>query len=178
MSRNSIVKGHDAFRCMMPLVFLDYANDFVKAGRSLGMKHSFPPVSYYLYCKSIELSLKAFLLTENKQVNTRKIHHDLESALEKAERRGLLNIVEIPCRYKEELRKANYFYKEKAFDYFDNYEVMRKEIGTEMSSEVLYEFASMLVEKLRKVCSESSYNLVKKAQEGKLEISRKVKGDR
>ena len=82
--------------------------------------------------------------------------------------RGLLYIVEIPCRYKEELRKVNYYYEGKAFEYYDNYEAMTK-VGDELSLEVLSEFASILVEKLKKICLESAETLAKKSKEGKLE---------
>ena len=172
LNNTDVVRGRDAFRCMMPWAFHGYANEFIKAAKSLGMKGNFPPVSYFLYCKSIELSLKAFLLAKNMPISILKgkkgIGHNLERALEEAEMRGLLYIVEIPCRYKEELRKVNYYYEGKAFEYYDNYEAMTK-VGDELSLEVLSEFASILVEKLKKICLESAETLAKKSKEGKLE---------
>ena len=172
MNSNYVVRGRDAFRCMMPWAFHRYASEFMKAAKSLGKKDKFPPVGYFLYCKSIELALKAFLLTKNMTVNMLKgkkgIGHDLERALDEAERQGLLNIVEVPYCYKEELRKANYYYEGKAFEYYDNYEAMTK-AGEELSIEVLSEFSSILVEKLKKFCLESAEDLAKKSREGKLE---------
>ena len=173
MNNNYVVRGRDAFRCMMPWAFHGYASEFMKAAKSLKVKGDYPPVSYFLYCKSIELSLKAFLLTKNMPVSILKgkkgIGHNLERALEEAEMRGLNNIVEIPCSYKEELRKANFYYEGKAFEYFDNYEAMMR-VGDELSREVLSEFASILVDTLKKVCIESAENLAEKSREGKLEI--------
>jgi hypothetical protein len=171
LNKNDVVRGRDAFRCMMPWALHHYASEFMKAGKSLGMKEKFPPVGYFLYCRSIELALKAFLMTKNISVNTLKrkkgIGHDLERALEEAEKQGLLNIVEIPDYYEEELRKANYYYKGKAFEYYDNYEAMTK-AGDELNIEVLSEFSSILVEKLKKFCLESAEDLAEKSKEGKL----------
>jgi len=128
------------------------------------------PVHYFLYCKSIELSLKGFLLAKNVPITILKgkkgIGHDLEKALKEAESRGMLDIVEIPCLYREELRKANYYYvKKQGFEYCDNYEVLRK-WGDLPSLKVLCEFASNLVERLEKVCFEAMQTLVEKYGEG------------
>ena len=95
----------------------------------------------------------------------------MERALEEAELRGILDIVEIACEHREELKKANYYYKKKqGFEYADDYEVLMK-LGEVMPNlKVLYEFASILVEKLDVVCNEYMQSLAEKSGEGKLEI--------
>jgi len=83
----------------------------------------FSPVPYYCFSRSIELSLKAFLLAKNESLDSlkRPIGHDLEKALEKAVSLGLPDIVVISSHHKAELKKANCYYSEKAgkgFEYF------------------------------------------------------------
>jgi len=149
----------------MPVMFHDFARDFLKAAEGCQVTGDFSPVPCFLYCKSIELSLKAFLLAENVPVTKlkgkRSVGHNLERALEEAELQGLFDIVEIPRQYKEELRKANYYYVEKAFEYVDNYKVMMMRVDLP-SLKVLFEFASILVEKLEKVCYEPMHMFAEK----------------
>jgi hypothetical protein len=164
-----------AYRYLKPFMFHSLASDFLKAAEGFQTKGNFSPVHYFLYCRSIELSLKAFLLAKDvsiARIKSRKwIGHDLERALEEAELRGLLDIVEINRQYKEELRKANYYYKSKqGFEYADDYEVLIRFGDVLPSRKVLSEFASKLVEKLDGVCNECVHNLTKKSTEGKLYV--------
>jgi len=152
-----IVRGRGAF--INPIMFHFYAHEFARAAEGFQMIGDFSPVPYFLYCRSIELSLKAFLLAKDVSITRLKGHkgvgHDLEKALEEAELQGLLDIVEIPCHYKEELKKANYYYvKKDGFEYFESYEVFVRQDDLP-SLKVLSEFASFLVAKLRKPCDES-----------------------
>ena len=160
------VRGRSAFRCMSPFGFHVLANKFMEAAKLCQTTGDSSPVPYFLCCRSIELSLKAFLLAKNVSINRLKgrkgVGHDLERALEEAELQGLLNIVEIPCHYKEELRKANYYYaKKQGFEYCDGYEVMTGRAKLP-SLKVLSEFATTLVDKLDWVCSESIRKLAEK----------------
>lgn len=154
-----------AYRRLKPFMFHALGSDFLKAAGDFQIQGDSSPVHYFLCCKSIELSLKAFLLTKGvsmSKLKSRKwVGHDLERALEEAELRGLLDIVEVTCQCKEELRKANYYYKSKqGFEYADEEEVLMR-FGREFpSGKVLYELASTLVEKLRDVCSECIYSLL------------------
>lgn len=152
-----VVRGRGAF--MSPSMFHFYAREFAKAAEGFQMIGDFSPVPYFLYCRSIELSLKAFLLAKNVSITRLKgrkgVGHDLERALEEAELQGLLDIVEIPCHYKEELKKANYYYvKKDGFEYFESYEVFVRWDDLP-SLKVLSEFASFLVAKLKKPCEEA-----------------------
>ncbi len=169
MSNSDVVRGKSAFRCAIPIMFHRFADEFLKAAEGFEVTGDFSPVACFLYCKSIELSLKAFLLAKSVPVSRfkgkRGIGHDLERALEEAEVLGLVDIIEIACHYKEELRKANYYYVEKGFEYVDNYELMMK-VADFPSLKVLSEFASMLVAKLEKICFESVHTFVERSREG------------
>ena len=152
-----VVRGRGAF--ISPIMFHFYAHEFARTAEGFQMIGDFSPVPYFLYCRSIELSLKAFLLAKNVSITRLKsrklVGHDLEKALEEAESQGLLDIVEIPRHYKEELKKANYYYvKKDGFEYFESYEVFVRWDDLP-SLKVLSEFASFLIAKLRKPCDES-----------------------
>lgn len=166
LSKAVVVRDRNALICTRPVMFHFFADDFLKAAEGSQMTGDFAPVPCFLYCKSIELSLKSFLLAKNVDGTKvrRNIGHNLERALEEAESQGLYDIVEIPCEYKEELRKANYYYKDKAFEYLDSYEVMMKRVDLPSNS-VLSKLASMLVAELGRVCFEAVHTLAEKSGE-------------
>jgi hypothetical protein len=165
---NAAVRACIGYRWLRPFFFHTLATDFLRAGEGFEMSGDFSPVHYFLYCRSIELSLKAFLLAKKVSITRVKkwVGHDLERALKEAELQGLLNIVEIPWGYKEELKKANYYYKKKqGFEYADDFRVLMRFGSVVPSLKVLYEFDSMLVEKLSGVCNECVEILTKKFRE-------------
>lgn len=129
----------------------------------------------FLYCKSIELSLKAFLLAKGVAVGMLKsrkktgIGHDMEKALREAESRGLGDFVEITRESREELRKANDSYVVKGLEYADNEEVMMNR-GYFPDPKVLSKFARVLIWVFEDFWSESVQGLAEKSREGKLEI--------
>ncbi len=69
----------------------NYAADFLAAAEAFqAPEHRFSPVRYYLICHSIELSLKAFLVTAGyKKKDRKRLNHDVVKALEAAEGNGL-----------------------------------------------------------------------------------------
>ena len=166
-------RQHIAFVGMRPLLFRRYADEFWEVG--VEMTSDFTPVRCFLYCKSIELSLKAFLLAKGVPVSmlrSRKkpgIGHDLEKALREAESRGLGDFVEITRESREELRKANDFYVVKGLEYADNEEVMMHR-GYFPDAKVLSKFARVLIWVFEDFWSESVQGLAEKSREGKLEI--------
>jgi hypothetical protein len=154
----------DKARRLRPFMFHELARQYVKAAGAVQMENDFSPVHHFLCCMSIELSLKAFLLTKGLSVSRlKKLGHDLERGLEEAEFRGLFGIVEINSQSKEVLRKANYFYKRKqGFQYADEEEVLMEFGRLFQSGKVLYELASILVEQLHGVCFECVHNVLGK----------------
>ena len=165
-----VVSGYRAFICKLPSSFRHLADEYLRAAEYLRpaesseVRDDFSFVKLFLYCKSIELSLKAFLLAKDVHINEikGKIGHNLERGMEEAKLLGMLDIVEVTCIYKEEVRKANYYYVSKqGTEYLDDYDLVMK--GSNFPSlEVLSEFASMLVAKLEKPISELEEILVDK----------------
>ncbi len=106
-----------------PFGFHRYSKEFLIAARAVPLGSGFSPVPYNLYCRSIELGLKAFLLAKGlkkQQLMKREVfRHDLFKGLDLAEKHGFGDFVEVTPIYKEEIKKANTFYDTKAFDYFD-----------------------------------------------------------
>jgi len=168
------VEGREAHESFMPVGFRLLAAEFLSAAGDIQVIGDYSTVKSFLYCKSIELSLKAFLLAKKVPVSRFKgrkgIGHDLERAMKEAELQGLADIVDIPVAYKEEIRKANLYYVTKqGFEYIDNYEVLMRwrSVSDFPSIEVLSEFASSLVDKLSEVCMEATWDLIEKAKEKK-----------
>lgn len=104
-----------------PLGFHRYASEFLRSADSFKANSGYSPVPYYLYCRSIELSLKAFLLTAGYKKTYLKntIKHNLENALREAEKVGLRNFLVLGRVQRGELVRANGHYLKKGFEYFE-----------------------------------------------------------
>ena len=113
---------------MGPVGFSLYAQEFFEAGVSIP-EHSrargntkFTPVPYYLFCRALELILKAFLLAKGQPLDELKNHygHDLEALWAGAKSHALLDVLGT-CgpSFETDLQNANTYYKGKAFEYFD-----------------------------------------------------------
>lgn len=77
---------------------------------------------YYLFCRALELSLKAFLLTKGESMDTLRKHcgHDLAALWRRAEECGILDVIgSLAPNFEGDLAGANNYYKGKAFEYFD-----------------------------------------------------------
>ena len=142
---------------LSPLGFHRYASQFYDAAKSVEVGTSFTPVPYYLYCHSLELVLKAFLLTNNVSIeqlkDSRKLGHNLTKVLNKAKGLGLEDIVKITGVQEGEIRKANDYYNNphKGFEYF---EVIPAVMGYKNlpDLDVLADLTSTLVAQLELVC--------------------------
>jgi len=113
-----VVTPETAIWKISPFGFHRYATEFFAAAHAFTSRARFSPVPYYLYCRSAELLLKAFLLAKGDEVKSVKdtLGHDLVKALHEARQRGLNDIVTITERQEEELRKANAYYVSKGFE--------------------------------------------------------------
>src|SRR5690349_5221260 len=77
---------------MSPVGFGLYAEEFLKAGESIPEQSQargntvFTPVPYYLFCRALELVLKAFLLAQHQSLDELKnrYRHDLGKLWRKA----------------------------------------------------------------------------------------------
>jgi len=142
-----------------PLGFHQYSNEFLKAGQGFKDGGKFSPVPYYLYCRSIELSLKSFLLSKgvSKEILKKKLGHNLEKIINEAESLGLNDVVVIAKQHRIELKKANEYYVSKGFEYF---EVLKAVTGYQNLPDLLSlsEMASLLVLNIELVCMGEANN--------------------
>ena len=117
---NIVIKIPTIVLKVSPYGFYKYAEDFFNAGMKYKKNTKFSPVPYYLYCRSIELSLKSFLLFADKNINMQKLKHEyghniitLVNKTESLFSKKLLNKKE-----REVIKIANNWYYDKGFEYF------------------------------------------------------------
>jgi len=136
-----------------PLGFHLTAVDFLFAARSFKKKAEFSMVPYFLYCRSIELALKGFLLAKDlpKIDMKKKLRHDLEKVLNKAKEMNLDEFVTLQPKQEQEVRKANAYYSSKDFEYFQVMKAIKKYPDLPSLS-ILEEIASLLINKLQSIC--------------------------
>lgn len=100
---------------LSPLLFMSHAIDFYNSYcRISGDNHLAESyVAYFLLCRSIELSIKAFLLEKGfSEKNLKNIGHDLIKAQKEAKKNGLgIKIFQIN-ENKDILKNLNQYYKE------------------------------------------------------------------
>jgi hypothetical protein len=139
-----------------PLGFIIYAKEFFNTARSFKSTKPFSPLPYYLFCHALELSLKGFLLAKGiskKDLQKReKVGHDLLKVLDEAIARGLDKIVPVSAMQRNEIAKANDYYLNKYFEYF---EVIKAVTGypdlPDMA--ILEKLISDIIEKVEPVCA-------------------------
>ena len=106
-----------------PIGFHGYASQFADSALSARSRlaNGFSPVPYFLYCRSLELVLKAYLLARGvtKAELKRKFRHDLCRVFTEAKNRGLAVEVPISSEWEAEIGKANLYYNGKGFEYFE-----------------------------------------------------------
>ncbi len=103
---------------LTPIIYHSYAEQYLAACRTAEAAPGFSPVPYYLCCRSLELSVKAYLLKRGVTVNElKKLGHDLLRNLTKAQSIGLSGILTITPAEQCELTKANAYYAKKDFEY-------------------------------------------------------------
>ena len=103
-----------------------YAGDFLEASKSFTRpSNRFSPVTYYLVCHSIELSLKSYLFSVGfKRQERKKLNHDLIKALDLAEQNGIDTYIAVTDDEREVVLKANKLYVKKEFEYVESLETI------------------------------------------------------
>lgn len=154
MSKSETVKVFVIKGKITPYGFYSYARDYLTAFLNNQEKKRYSPVPYFLCCRSLELFFKAYLLAKGVSLNTlKKVRHDLLVALRNAKERDLESLVDISPEAEEELRKANEYYKEKEFEYYER--IMFK-AGLRYPDlpklHTLKELAENLKDKLKHIC--------------------------
>lgn len=118
-----VVKVNTLHINITPDGFRYYARLYLECAQKYRRNKKFNPVPYYLCCRCIELGFKAILIEKGSKVQKlkNKIKHDLKKALTQLEKHG---VTKISPKEKNELLKANKYYKDKNFEYFKPYNTM------------------------------------------------------
>ena len=107
-----------------PIGFYNYAADFAKWAERSHAEGSqfFSPVPFFLYCRSLELLFKAFLLARGlpkAELKKRSLGHNLENLLAKARQLGLHEFIEVTSDEENLLVRINPAYSGKELEYFN-----------------------------------------------------------
>lgn len=128
-SQNVVIKAEPITLHISPYGFFHYGKEFFNVAKDIKQSTNYSPVPYFLYCHSIELVLKAFLLGKGvpKQDLPKKnlYGHDLEKILKKAKNLELGKFIEITLEQEKEISKANKYYAFKGFEYFEVIKAMK-----------------------------------------------------
>jgi hypothetical protein len=142
---------------MGPTGFIVYARDFLTCFRCYSPGEPFSPAKYYLACRSVELSLKAYLAL--KRVTTRDIkneyRHDLSKLVRGSADLGLAEVVAISKEERSEIEKANQWYNRKGSEYFN---VKNITVGRDTLPDltILESLAQRLIDVLQPICLSSA----------------------
>jgi hypothetical protein len=158
MDNNNItIKVHPLHVFMSPLAFIIYSKDFYSAYTSFSPENAFSPAAYYLICRSLELSMKAYLLANgvSRDQIKRSLGHDLHKILLKSKNLGLFSLVSISDEEHDNIIKANRWYVRKGFEYFEIKNIVEGR-STLPDINVLDRLANQLIIKLEPFCLEAS----------------------
>jgi hypothetical protein len=105
------------------LSFLKYSCDFLIAAEMILNNSNETPLplpTYFLYARSIELSLKAFLINSGYKIEDlkKKYGHNLEKLFGEADSKNLCEIIEIDEYEKAALKVLNLSYMDKQYEYY------------------------------------------------------------
>jgi hypothetical protein len=122
MTKNIIIRPETGHYNMTPFGFHKYTSDYFIAANNWTkniLKEGYSPVPYFLYSRSIELGLKAYLLAKKQSLTSViKCSHDLMKALNKAKLNSLDSFVNTSSDDEKHIILANNIYSEKGFEYF------------------------------------------------------------
>jgi HEPN domain-containing protein len=131
------------------------ARDFLEAADLVrGKAERFTPVAAFLYCRSIELSLKAFLLATGDTVkDVKDFGHSLLRLLRKANVRGFDAFVAISAQEEGIIRSVNPDYVGQRLAYFDIFAIARVRRG-QPGLAALATLAGKLLKAVEQCCHE------------------------
>ena len=120
MTRNIVIKVGPIIFNMTPFGFHKYASDYLDTADKWTSESKYSPVPYFLYCRAIELGLKAYLLSKGKKLGWVKdsLGHDLDKGLKNSRLNSLDDILDTSDIEEKEIEIANKYYKTKGFEYF------------------------------------------------------------
>lgn len=151
-----VINAQSGHYFISPLGFISYSEDFYEACCSHITQRPFSPAKYYMACRSIELSLKAFLLLRGvtrDQLKKKPLWHDLNGILKKCKELGISNIVSISNSQELCIDALNKWYARKGFEYFE-----LKNLGGRPLPNItdVQELAHFLIEGLKETCKNAA----------------------
>lgn len=153
-----VIQPEDPVVEITPLGLHRFAQEYLSLVKIPEKGTLFSPVPYFLVCRSIELSIKAFLRVKDipmRNIKKKGIYgHDLETLLDGAKELGIDICVPITKNIEKEIRKANEYYYKKGFEY---HEALREFKGYPGLPDllILKGFADELVIRLEVPCTEA-----------------------
>ncbi len=135
-----------------PWGFTVRAREFLDASVLLSESAGrFSFVAAFLSCRSIEMGLKAYLLSQGDSMNkVRRMRHDLMTALAKCDTRGIARVVDFTPSDRALLLVVNEDYTGNAFAYFDVHSAMAMPSNPDLN--LLPAIARKLLDGIAEVC--------------------------
>lgn len=155
---NYTLKAETGYFFVSPYFFVLYGEDFYQACRSHISDNRFSPAQYYLACRSIELSLKAFLLLKGvprSDLKAKPLGHDLARIYEKCVRLGLEEFIVLSRQQKDDIQELNKWYARKGFEYFE-LESLTSDFNLLPSVFTVLELANGLILALKQPCKDEA----------------------
>jgi hypothetical protein len=151
------IQAKTAHVVLGPTGFVNYAKDFLNAFNSYKPEQPFSPAKNYLVCRSIELSLKSYLLLKKVPLKEVKYTygHDLSKIVKKVDELGINMVVNISEEERTELLRANSWYNRKGFEYFDIQNIVESK-QTLPNLDLMLGLAERLIDVLLPKCLSSS----------------------
>ncbi|GBE08072.1 hypothetical protein BMS3Abin11_01189 [bacterium BMS3Abin11] len=109
-------------------------------------------------CRSIELSLKAFLLLKSvtrNDLKKRDLGHDLHKILKKCKELKISNIINISKAHESTIEELNKWYARKGFEYFEIKNLVSSP-NSLPDIAIVKELALLLIESLREPCKNAA----------------------
>ena len=153
-----VIKFESGHYFMSPFGFISYSEDFYEACCSHITHRPFSPAKYYMACRSIELSLKAFLLLKGvtrDQLKKKPLWHDLHKILKKCKELGISNLVSISSSQELYIESLNKWYVRKGFEYFELENLVSSPKSLPNITEI-QELANFLIKGLKEACKNAA----------------------
>ena len=143
-----------------PVGLIVMAEHYLRAARTIRSQRPvgerWSPVEKFLACRTIELSLKAFLSMEGRpltELGFGEFGHDLQNLLAEADAVGLSKFVDLSGEDRSAIEFVYRYYLDKVFEYPAVLEALRGYPG-DPETEPLLDIGERLVATLMKPCSE------------------------
>jgi hypothetical protein len=154
---NIIIKTEPGYFYITPVGFFAYAKDFHSAGVQWKTERNYSPVPYFLFCRSIELGLKAFVLAKGEKLSfvRKRISHDIYKAFKRALHHSLESFLITTESERKEIIAANKYYSDKGFEYF-SLEIFLGSKSDLPDLQILRQYSEKLLEKTEAIILRST----------------------